>query len=922
MTRAGEVQIVLKRWLLIALVGWVPAAAAQWAELSFVDPGLRWRTLETAAFQVHFAERHREQARSVAGTAERILPRITSLLRWQPTSRIHVVVLDSADFANGLASPIPFNYTMVFLSTPDEGELLQNREWLELVLTHELFHIVHLDKAHAGPLGLRRVFGRIPFFFPNALQPRWIIEGLAVHAESDPARRYGRLGNSTFEGMMRAEAARGFRRLAEINADGRGFPLNRDYLYGAYFFAFLEERYGQSAITNYIDAYSDNIIPYRVHSNPLTVTHKNMDALWAEYQGWLVARFGNKASSAQQGEVLARDWLLSSPGLSPDGTRWYIRFDGYTRAQVVRQVPGSKPEDLRGVEQDARLSLSPNGNAVLAQPEICRNYNYYYDVSLVAPDGRLKRLSDCGRYRLAVALDDGRVVAIRIEDGQSQVVTLDGQVLYRAAAGEALTGIAAKGGSVAVTSLRNDRWSLIRLSGGQAQTLVSDSAAKHSPRFGDRDELFFVADYGKVFNVWSVSDGGQLSRWTEAAHGVREISAPQRGEMLLTTIEADGDVLRLLKLPEAPIEQLAARAPEQPEPAAVTSLTAPDRSYAPWSSLLPRNWLPLIELADGKFALGAATFGQDALGLHQYALAATYEFTQNELTGDLAYLYDGRHGLLVDRSMVVKETDGTDEIAAYEISEGVQWVSTWRHLALNRRIYWGLGGALEREQLHVVSPKFTATAQNERVLGLVAGIDTRRQFWMSEGPSTGLQLRLFAETSHGLHAAYSGDVYRADTRVHFPLARTVLSLHWNEAWGEPDAEPFQLGGTFSDPPTLLPILNQREFALRGYTSGEPTLIGNRARVVTAEWRVPLKDVDLHLMVPPVGLNRLALNLFFDVGAAWARGGEPDYHRGYGIELMTEVRFGYLGGANLRAGIADGRDEGGKTTAYLRLGRAF
>ena len=127
-----------------------------------------------------------------------------------------------------------------------------------------------------------------------------------MHAESDPARRAGRLGNSTFEGMMRAEAARGFRPLAEINADGRGFPLNRDYLYGAYFFAFLEERYRQSAITNYIDAYSDNIIPYRVHSNPLTVTHKNMDALWAEYQGWLVARFGNKASSAQQGEVLAR----------------------------------------------------------------------------------------------------------------------------------------------------------------------------------------------------------------------------------------------------------------------------------------------------------------------------------------------------------------------------------------------------------------------------------------------------------------------------------------------------------------------------------------------------------------------------------------------------------------------------------------
>ena len=92
--------------------------------------------------------------------------------------------------------------------------------------------------------------------------------------------------------------------------------------------------------------------------------------------------------------------------------------------------------------------------------------------------------------------------------------------------------------------------------------------------------------------------------------------------------------------------------------------------------------------------------------------------------------------------------------------------------------------------------------------------------------------------------------------------------------------------------------------------------------MTAEWRIPLKDVDLHAMVPPVGLNRLALNLFFDVGAAWARAASRITTVATASSSMTEVRFGYLGGANLRAGIADGRDEGGKTTAYLRLGRAF
>jgi len=47
-----------------------------------------------------------------------------------------------------------------------------------------------------------------------------------------------------------------------------------------------------------------------------------------------------------------------------------------------------------------------------------------------------------------------------------------------------------------------------------------------------------------------------------------------------------------------------------------------DRPYSAWSSLRPRYWLPIVYAADGAFALGAETFGQDALGLHQYSLWA------------------------------------------------------------------------------------------------------------------------------------------------------------------------------------------------------------------------------------------------------------------------------------------------------------
>lgn len=905
-------------------------ARAQFVELRWADPALAWRTLETAHFSVHFAERYRAQARVAAATAEKIYPRITGLLNWQPRQRTHLVILDSGDFANGFASPIPFNFSGIFLSPPDEGELLQNREWLELVLTHEFFHVVHLDKASGSPLALRRVLGRLLPFFPNVLQPGWIIEGLAVYNESEPAGGYGRLGHSYFEGMMRAETARGVRSLREVNAEGRGFPLNRDYLYGSYFFAFVRERYGERAVARLIDNYSSNVVPFKVQSNAVAATGKPMDALWTEYHEWLRARFAVPPVEAAEGEIVARAFALSSPVLTPNGVRWYVEADGYTRPRLMRQAPGEQPRAVARTERDTRLSPVADDTVLAAELDICANHNLLYNLRRIDERGRRRDITTCERDRFAAALDERATATIRVIDGQAQVIVLgEGQpkMLYRAARGESISGLAAKSGRVVITTLRNGRWALVDVSDGKAVVLALDDAVKHSPRFGETaDVVFFVADYGKVYDVWSWQRGRTtLARWTRAAHGVREISSPAGGALLLTTIEADGDALRLHRLPPQPLEErpLASEAPT-PNESSAAAVEAPDRPYTPWSSLRPTAWVPLVQIADGAVALGALTYGIDALELHQYFVAPMIEVTQRELLGHLEYLYDGRHGILADRTLTVRdsEPDGSrTKIRAYSVKESAQWVSLWRSLALNHRLYWGIGAAIEQEDFHDLQLGSTRV-QNERVIGLVAGYDSRRRQWLSEGPSEGQELRLFAETSRGLGAAFDGNVYRADWRGHLPLGKTVLALRWNEAYAQRTAEPFELGGSKSDDVILLPVLNEHDFALRGYTTGTPQLMGHRARVGSLEWRAPLADIDRHFMVPPVGVNRVALNLFYDIGAAWEPDTRPDYHRGIGAELVAEPRFGYLFGLQTRAGVAKGLDQAGSTKIYLRAGRSF
>ena len=904
------------------------SARAQWDELRWADPRLKWRTLETEHFLVHFAEQQRSEARIAAAAAERVYPPITALLNWQPRGRTHVVILDSADFANGHASPVPFNLTTIYLSPPDAGELLQNRDWLELVLSHELFHIVHLDKASGPALAPRSVLGRFIPFFPNALEPSWIVEGLAVNHESDPGRSYGRLENTTFEGMMRAEATRGFRPLSEVNADGRGFPLNRDYLYGSYFFLFLRERYGTDAPVRFIENYSKNLIPFRVQSNPVAVTGKAMDLLWAEYESWLRARFSPRA--AVEGEVLVRAWSLSSPVLTQDGARWYIQGDGYVHPKLMRQAPGRAARAIRQTEDDSRLSALGGDRVLLSQFEICRNYNLLYGLHVVAASGERSTVAECGRYRLAAPLDGGRIAAVTAAAGGGEVVVLDQgktvRSLYRAAAGEIISGIASKGDRVVITALRDEHWRLLDISDGAAVELVSDSPIKHSPRFGaTTDEIFFIADYGKVYDIWSWRGSTNLlARWTRSSSGVLEISAPMNGEVLLTTIEAQGGALRLYRLPGEPLEQRRAQVALQTAPAPPASINAADRPYFPLSSLRPTAWLPLLQIADGAFALGAYVEGNDALQLHEYVLGPMIELTQGELLGTAQYAYDGRHGGSINRTLTVRasEPDGSStRIKAYSIKEDAQWVSLWRNLALDRRWYWGGGAALAEETFHDLSAGATRT-QNERVVGIVGGYDSRRSQWLSEGPSQGQQLRLWAETSRSLGAAYTGGIVRADWRAHIPLGKTVLGLRWNEARGQSDAEPFELGGSKSDDLTLMPQINERDFALRGYTTGTPSLMGHYARVGTIEWRAALADVDRHIMVPPVGVNRVGITLFMDVGAAWESSTSPEYHRGIGAELVFEPKFGYLFGLQTRAGIAKGLDTTGSTKIYVRAGRTF
>src|SRR5690554_5618206 len=175
----------------LALAAGRPAAAQ-------VPPHDDWRTFHTEHFRITFSPGLEALARHAAERAEMAYERLAQELADPPRGTIDVLLTDGVDFANGFATPFPSNRITVYATPPlDDLALAYTRDWVELVIVHELVHIFHLDDT--GILGsiLRAVFGRVPFgwpYFPALGTPQWSIEGLATYFESrltGAGRTYG-----------------------------------------------------------------------------------------------------------------------------------------------------------------------------------------------------------------------------------------------------------------------------------------------------------------------------------------------------------------------------------------------------------------------------------------------------------------------------------------------------------------------------------------------------------------------------------------------------------------------------------------------------------------------------------------------------------------------------------------------------------
>lgn len=679
--------------ILVALAGGAGQAAAQ------LPADASWRTIASKHFRVTYEPQLESLARHTAATAERAHGAIAALVADAPRGTIDIVLADNIDLSNGYATPFPSNRIVVYAKPPvDLLELQYTRDWIELVVTHELAHIFHLDVTSGVGRFVRSIFGRVPLpwpVFPAVGVPLWSVEGLAVGVES-AVTGLGRVHGSYNEMVVRTAALAGeldeYDRLGSSSARWPGGA--RVYIYGSLFMDYLARRYGPDAAARMVRSTAGAVIPPpvwfgRVGTSALGITFRDA---YREWEREVIARSDSLAAVLREqgltsGAVLtAHNAVALHPRFSPDGRRIaYAAYDWRRppRVRVIDAETGSEHWSER-VNQPAPAVWLADDSVLTSDIEFIDRFRAFGDLYIVGDDEA--RLTDGARLQDPDVSGDGRIIAVQNAGGTNRLVLVDRQnghlralTPYDADTHWALPRFSPGGERVAAM-----RWTtggtydiVVLDTTGSALEVTDGAGVNAAPAWTpDGRWIVFSSDRTGITNLHAV-DFAQLSR--DRASGLRSHPAVRQVTHVLTgafhpDISPDGRWIAYaaytnagFRIERMPFDTAQWRTPAS---AGFTHTVAPrvqyatergvadsadiafrtadtvagePRRYNPLRSLRPHFWLPLIEtgaVEDATF-LGFWTAGQDLVNRHAWEAAFAVEPSDGRTRGWFGYTFRG-----------------------------------------------------------------------------------------------------------------------------------------------------------------------------------------------------------------------------------------------------------------------------------------
>lgn len=944
--------------LCLALASFSPSHAR-----SQSDHRLRYLTLETAHFRIHYHEPLGILARELASEAEAVNTKLEKALGLSLEQRVELVLADDDDGANGSATPLPYNAIRLRAASPDDMSPLADYDhWPTLLLIHEHTHILHLEHARGIPRLAQLLFGR--FYTPQSYLPGWLTEGLAVVEESAQTHA-GRLHSSQFDMFLRMDAIEGrILPLDLLGFDGEPWPHgNARYLYGSAFMQFIRLRHGEAALGHMVREYGKRLVPFGVNRALARATGETFSALYGAFTTELRTRAeAVRAAVEQRGRVEGRRLtfhgeMTRSPRFTRAGELVYAVWDA-RRPPEIRRLSlheGAQPERVLRTGGVAALAPFAGGEQLLFSAFSVHRGVYGFDeLSRVGRDGRGQRQLTFGmRAREPDVAPDGmRVAYVTQSAGTSHLEIAELADIERTRRvvvnSRRLSQVftprwSPDGRTIAYGAFERggyrDLW-LLDVASGVRKRLTYDRALDRGPVFApDGKSLYFSSDRTGVANIYRYDlASGAIVQLTNVLAGAFQPAISPDGQ-LLVYVGYTSRGFDLYALPLAGVLPRAAEpsftraaAPALPAAAPLTS-----RRYAPLPTLYPRYYELTTEDTSAGARAVLTTSGSDPVGLHAWQLRATRELSQPDWGVELGYSYrQARLPAMIYGGL--RDRERSDLV-----------VSGRRRKWHAREGSVGLGSAL-----FFPAPLYTVGFRLDYVLSFLqkaepfsAELDPNQPrprlpelgfdastYWSATYNSAQRQPYDISR-SYGQSVSVGGSWsepwfggrerdwtvgYRLEQYLRFAFRESVLALAYTGA----HRAATSLGGL---PARLVPLrdalLGKNQPSDYARLRGLVTREGSELAALQLEYRLLIARINRGYETLPLFARRVHAALFVDVGDAWS--GRFSLQRlgvGVGGELRLDWATEYHIDHSWRFGLAHGLTEGAELQWYTTLANPF
>ena len=251
------------------------------------------------------------------------LTKMLDYFRYTPNGPIHFLMDEKAKQSNGAATFFPHNTITLFDYPPtDGGELSSNNQWFQLLVLHELTHIIHIDQVGGIFRWLRTFFGSI--IKPGIWTPSWISEGIAVWAESHFGN-FGRLRST----LLKRELYRKLRGtfchdIGCLDSPGK-YPFGSySYWTGGFFMDFLERK-NPGAIRCFVQRNSSRL-PFFANGAFKACAGEGAQALFGEFRTEFLKEYEKEFFIFRKNPLPHQDQISWFNGTVLQGTVLYYIF--------------------------------------------------------------------------------------------------------------------------------------------------------------------------------------------------------------------------------------------------------------------------------------------------------------------------------------------------------------------------------------------------------------------------------------------------------------------------------------------------------------------------------------------------------------------------------------------------------------------